>query len=105
MVRRQFSGQLLICCEYSGVTTMQMNEGLIPEIFFDRKVKLDPKETGGSLFDRLSDVGAQLLVKTLEEAKAGTLKPQKQNEEEASYVKMIKKSFGELDFSKEKWMH
>ena len=67
----------------------------------NRIVPLNEKETGGSLFDRLSDVGAQLLVKTLEEAKAGTLKPQKQNEEEASYVKMIKKSFGELDFSKE----
>lgn len=89
-------------CEYSGVTTMQMNEGLdTGDILLTEKVKLDPKETGGSLFDRLSDVGAQLLVKTLEEAKAGTLKPQKQNEEEASYVKMIKKSFGELDFSKE----
>lgn len=86
----------------SGVTTMQMNEGLdTGDILLTEKVKLDPKETGGSLFDRLSDVGAQLLVKTLEEAKAGTLKPQKQNEEEASYVKMIKKSFGELDFSKE----
>jgi len=81
---------------------MQMNEGLdTGDILLTEKVKLDPKETGGSLFDRLSDVGAQLLVKTLEEAKAGTLKPQKQNEEEASYVKMIKKSFGELDFSKE----
>ena len=79
-----------------------MNEGLdTGDILLTEKVKLDPKETGGSLFDRLSDVGAQLLVKTLEEAKAGTLKPQKQNEEEASYVKMIKKSFGELDFSKE----
>ena len=89
-------------CEYSGVTTMQMNEGLdTGDILLTEKVKLDPKETGGSLFDRLSDVGAQLLVKTLEEAKAGILKPQKQNEEEASYVKMIKKSFGELDFSKE----
>ena len=89
-------------CEYSGVTTMQMNEGLdTGDILLTEKVKLNPKETGGSLFDRLSDVGAQLLVKTLEEAKAGTLKPQKQNEEEASYVKMIKKSFGELDFSKE----
>ena len=81
---------------------MQMNEGLdTGDILLTEKVKIDPKETGGSLFDRLSDVGAQLLVKTLEEAKAGTLKPQKQNEEEASYVKMIKKSFGELDFSKE----
>ena len=89
-------------CEYSGVTTMQMNEGLdTGDILLTEKVKLDPKETGGSLFDRLSDVGAQLLVKTLEEAKAGTLKLQKQNDEEASYVKMIKKSFGELDFSKE----
>lgn len=72
-------------CEYSGVTTMQMNEGLdTGDILLTEKVKLDPKETGGSLFDRLSDVGAQLLVKILEEAKAGTLKPQKQNEEEAS---------------------
>ena len=48
-------------CEYSGVTTMQMNEGLdTGDILLTEKVKLDPKETGGSLFDRLSDVGAQL---------------------------------------------
>jgi hypothetical protein len=66
---------------------MQMNEGLdTGDILLTEKVKLDPKETGGSLFDRLSDVGAQLLVKTLEEAKAGTLKPQKQNEEEIDRV-------------------
>ena len=84
-------------CEYSGVTTMQMNEGLdTGDILLTEKVKLNPKETGGSLFDRLSDVGAQLLVKTLEEAKAGTLKPQKQNEEEASYVKISGKSIPEL---------
>jgi methionyl-tRNA formyltransferase len=39
-------------------------------------------------------------VKTLEKAEAGTLNPVKQDESEATYVKMISKSFGELDFTK-----
>jgi methionyl-tRNA formyltransferase len=88
-------------CEYSGVTTMQMDKGLdTGDILEVEKVKLDKKETGGSLFDRLSEVGANLLVKTLEKAEAGTLNPVKQDESEATYVKMISKSFGELDFTK-----
>jgi methionyl-tRNA formyltransferase len=88
-------------CEYSGVTTMQMDKGLdTGDILEVEKVKLDKKETGGSLFDRLSEVGANLLVKTLEKAEAGTLNPVKQEESEATYVKMISKSFGELDFTK-----
>jgi methionyl-tRNA formyltransferase len=88
-------------CEYSGVTTMQMDKGLdTGDILEVEKVKLDKKETGGSLFDRLSEVGASLLVKTLEKAEAGTLNPVKQDESEATYVKMISKSFGELDFAK-----
>ena len=54
-------------CEYSGVTTMKMDEGLdTGDILLVDKVKLDKKETGGSLFDRLSIVGAKLLIKTLE---------------------------------------
>lgn len=88
-------------CEYSGVTTMQMDEGLdTGDILLVEKVKLAEKETGGSLFDRLSEVGAQLLVKTLKAAEEGTLQPVKQTQEDSSYVKMISKSFGELDFSK-----
>ena len=40
-------------CEYSGVTTMQMNEGLdTGDILLVEKVKLDKKETAGSLFDK-----------------------------------------------------
>ena len=87
-------------CEYSGVTTMQMNEGLdTGDILLTKKVKLAPKETGGSLFDRLSEVGAELLVDTLKEAEAGTLKPQAQDDSQSTYVKMINKSFGEIDFN------
>ena len=88
-------------CEYSGVTTMKMDEGLdTGDILLVDKVKLDKKETGGSLFDRLSIVGAKLLIKTLEGLESGSIMPEKQNEAESSYVKMLKKSMGELDFTK-----
>ena len=87
-------------CEYSGVTTMQMNEGLdTGDILLVEKVKLDKKETAGSLFDKLSEVGAKLLVDTLKQKEAGTIKPVVQNDSEATYVKMINKSFGEIDFN------
>ena len=88
-------------CEYSGVTTMQMNEGLdTGDILMVEKLKLDPKETGGSLFDKLAVVGANLLVKTLVGLKEGSISPVPQKEEDSTYVKMIKKSMGEIDFNK-----
>ena len=88
-------------CEYSGVTTMKMDEGLdTGDILMVEKVKLAAKETGGSLFDRLSDVGAHLLVKTLEKLEAGTITPVKQDDSESTYVKMLHKSFGKMDFNK-----
>ena len=85
----------------AGVTIMQMDEGLdTGDILMVEKVKLDAKETGGSLFDRLSDVGAQLLVKTIEGLEAGTITPVKQDDSESTYVKMLHKSFGKMDFNK-----
>ena len=51
----------------SGVTTMRMDEGLdTGDMILKEEVVLDEKETGGSLFDRLSGVGAKLCVRTLE---------------------------------------
>lgn len=88
-------------CEYTGVTTMQMGEGLdTGDILLVDKVKLEAKETGGSLFDRLSPVGAKLLIKTLEGLEKGEITPVKQDESEATYVHMIKKSQGLIDFKK-----
>ncbi|WP_031556653.1 methionyl-tRNA formyltransferase [Lachnospira multipara] len=88
-------------CEYSGVTTMLMDEGLdTGDILLVSKVKLDEKETGGSLFDKLEDVGAKLLVTTLSKLEDGTITRTKQIEEDSTYVKMIKKSMGKIDFNK-----
>ena len=89
-------------CEYSGVTIMKMDEGIdTGDILKTEEVKLNPKETGGSLFERLSDVGARLLVETLEELEAGTVVPVPQNDAESTYVKMLDKSFGKMDFNED----
>ncbi|MGN0317622.1 MAG: methionyl-tRNA formyltransferase [Lachnospira sp.] len=89
-------------CEYSGVTTMKMDEGIdTGDILLVEKVKLDEKETGGSLFDKLSIVGADLLVETLKRLEEGTITPVKQNDAESTHVKMIPKSLGNIDFSME----
>lgn len=86
-------------CEYSGVTTMKMDEGVdTGDILLVEKIKLDKKETGGSLFERLSGVGARLLVETLRRLEEGTITPVSQNENDSSHVKMISKSFGNIDF-------
>lgn len=85
----------------SGVTTMRMDEGLdTGDMILKEEVELAKEETGGSLFDRLAEVGANLAVKTLKALEDGTAQFTPQNHEEATQVGLIKKSLGELDFSK-----
>ncbi|MBR3307357.1 MAG: methionyl-tRNA formyltransferase [Lachnospiraceae bacterium] len=87
--------------EYAGVTIMQMNEGLdTGDILLSEKIKLSPEETGGSLFDRLSVLGCELIGKALVLIEAGKAEPAAQNEAESSYARMLKKEDGRLDFSK-----
>lgn len=86
----------------SGVTTMQMNEGLdTGDILLKKEIELEEKETGGSLFDKLAGIGAALLIETLERAEAGSLTPQKQDDSKSSYAKMLNKNLGKLDFTKD----
>ncbi|MDD6193526.1 MAG: methionyl-tRNA formyltransferase [Lachnospiraceae bacterium] len=86
----------------SGVTTMMMGVGLDDgDMLLKQEVELAEDETGGSLFDRLAQVGGELIVRTMEGLEAGTIIPEPQVEVEATHVGMIKKSFGQLDFSLE----
>ena len=88
--------------EKSGVTTMQMDEGLdTGDMLLTEEVVLDSQETGGSLFDKLSEVGAGLLLKTLDELEAGNVHPQKQPKESTTaYAAMLTKKMGEIDWTK-----
>jgi len=85
----------------SGVTTMRMDEGLdTGDMILKEEVTLAPDETGGSLFDRLAEVGAKLAVQTLQALEDGTAEFTPQDHEKATQVGMIQKSFGEMDFTK-----
>mgnify|MGYP000137541025 CR=1 FL=1 len=66
----------------SGVTIMQMGTGVdTGDMISQAAVALDEKETGGSLFDKLADLGADLLVKTLPSVFDRTAVMEKQPEE------------------------
>lgn len=87
----------------SGVTIMQMDEGLdTGDMLAKTEVPLEPDETGGSLFDKLSRAGADLLIRTLPALEQGTLTPEKQPlESPTAYARMIRKEDGRIDWNLE----
>lgn len=86
----------------SGVTTMQMDEGVdTGDMLLKTVVPLEEKETGGSLFDKLSAAGAALCVETLEKLEKGELKPEKQGESPTAYASMLTKDMGKIDWTKD----
>ena len=87
----------------SGVTIMQMDEGLdTGDMLAKTEVALEPDETGGSLFDKLSRAGAELLIRTLPALEQGTLTPEKQPlESPTAYARMIRKEDGRIDWNLE----
>ena len=87
--------------DVTGVTTMQMNEGLdTGDMLLKVEVPIEEKETGGSLHDKLAAVGAKLCVVTLEGLKAGMITPVPQGDTSTSYAKMLDKQLGNIDWSK-----
>ena len=86
----------------SGVTTMRMDEGLDTGDMLSKViVPLDEKETGGSLFDKLSIAGAKLCVETLAKLELGEIAAEKQGESPTAYASMLKKSMGNIDWTKD----
>lgn len=86
----------------SGVTTMQMDEGLdTGDMLMKTEIVLDEKETGGSLHDKLARAGAGLCVQTLEALKDGTAVREPQGESTTEYARMLDKGMGRIDWSKD----
>jgi methionyl-tRNA formyltransferase len=83
----------------TGVTIMQMDAGLdTGPILSQRSIPLTPEDTAGSVFEKLSHLGADLLLETLPDYLSGRLKPVPQPEEGVTYAPMLKKEEGLLDF-------
>lgn len=85
----------------SGVTTMQMDEGLdTGDMILKTEIVLDEKETGGSLHDKLADAGAKLCVETLKVIEEGTATFTKQGDSPTAYAKMLDKKLGQIDWNR-----
>lgn len=86
----------------TGVTIMQMNEGLdTGDMLLKEEIPIDSKETGESLHDKLAVVGADLIVKALPLLEQGKLTAEPQNDQDSCYAKMLKKDMGHMDWEKE----
>lgn len=86
----------------SGVTIMKMDTGLdTGDMITKVVVPIEKDETGGSLFDKLSEAGAKLLVDTLPSLADGTAVYEKQPEESPTpYAAMIQKQLGNIDWKR-----
>ncbi len=87
--------------EKSGVTIMHMDAGLdTGDMIISKEIKLDAKETAGSLHDKMTEIGGPLLLEALDMIENGTAPRIPQEESEATYVSTMDKSFGKMDFNR-----
>lgn len=85
----------------TGVTTMQMDEGLdTGDMILKTEIPIAEDETGESLHDKLAEAGAQLCVRTLEALENHTAVFEKQGESPTAYAKMLDKKLGNIDWSR-----
>ena len=87
--------------ETSGVTTMYLAHDMdAGDIIYTEETPIGEYETAGELFDRLADMGARLLVRTLRDIETGTAPRTPQEHERATYVKQLDKSICPIDWTR-----
>ena len=87
--------------EVTGVSTMYLaSEMDAGDIIYSAQTRIGEYETSGELYDRLKDMGAELLIQTLRDIEAGTAPRTPQDHSQATFVSMLDKSLSPIDFSK-----
>lgn len=85
----------------TGVTSMQMSEGLdTGDMLIKRSADIGENETYEELYARLSQMGGEVLLETIDGLEKGTIVPEKQDDSQSCYSPMIKKEMSKLDFTK-----
>lgn len=85
----------------TGVTTMLMEKGLdTGDMLLKEEVTIGDDETGEELHDRLSEVTASLMLKTLTAVERGIVTPKKQDDSASTYAPIITREMGHIDFKK-----
>ncbi len=91
----------LVCGDRStGVTTMELDEGMdTGPILLQERVAIDDDDTAETLSPKLAEIGARLMVATLDRLEDGTLEPQPQLDDGANTTPMLRRSFSKIDWS------
>ncbi len=85
----------------TGVTIMQMDEGLdTGDIISAKETVIGACETGGELYEKLANLGAQLLSETIEQIQNGTAKRKPQDEKQSSYYPSLSRGMSLIDWEK-----
>jgi len=84
----------------TGITIMQMNEGLdTGDMLLKLTTPIEVHDTGGSLHDRLADLGGEAILMVLNKLKADLLQPEKQDEKHVNYAKKLHKAEAWIDWT------
>jgi methionyl-tRNA formyltransferase len=91
----------LVCGDrFSGVTTMQLDEGMdTGPILLQERLAIEPADTAETLAPRLAELGAGLVVRTLDGLEEGALSPRPQPEDGANVTPMLRRSFAKVDWA------
>lgn len=85
----------------TGLTAMKMDKNLdTGPILSQTTIQLVPNETAGTLYEKLSRLGADFLLETLKKYITGKIKPSPQDNKKACYVKELKKEDGKINWEK-----
>lgn len=86
----------------TGVTAMYMEKGLdTGNMILVKKIPIDPNDTAQTLHDKLACIGGSVLVETIERFKRGDFSSEKQDDEKATYAKMLSKAEGEINWNED----
>lgn len=86
----------------TGVTIMQMDKGIdTGDILMQETLTIEPDDTGESLFDKLSVLGAKAIVRAIPLIEEGSLAPQKQDDSLSNYAKMLNKEMGKINWEED----
>ena len=85
----------------TGVTIMRMDEGIdTGDIISQKAIPIGIDDTSSTMFEKLADLGASMIVETLEKVSLAPLETVEQDDTFSSYSPMIKKEMGEIDWHK-----
>ncbi|MGP9832100.1 methionyl-tRNA formyltransferase [Marinobacter sp. NSM] len=85
----------------TGITIMQMDEGLdTGDMLLKTSTPIHADDTGGSLHDRLADMGGKAIVEALVQLANSELAPDPQNDADANYAHKLSKEEGHIDWSR-----